>query len=184
MITALVLLLKNSGIGNVNFRIKYATTVFGKGLHRLSGAPYSWGNRLRNILLEIGLKSKFIRMDRGDFIIALDKKPESRFVQCGDIVILIEKLETEVKAKETAKSVVVKYREAKTSYVAVVKKSLTTTKKPTPEVQVVEYNVNSLREKTNETIERLQKEVKDMQIRHGADNRDSHHFVNRSSYKD
>ena len=144
---------------------KYASTVFGEGLHRLSGAPYSWGNRLRNILLEIGLKSKFIRMDRGDFIIALDKKPESRFVQCGDIVILIEKLETEVKAKETEKPVVVKYREAKTSYAAAVKKSLPTTKKPTAEVQVVENNVNSLREKTNETIERLQKEVKDMQVR-------------------
>ena len=144
---------------------KYASTVFGEGLHRLSGAPYSWGNRLRNILLEIGLKSKFIRMDRGDFIIALDKKPESRFVQCGDIVILIEKLETEVKAKETEKPVVVKYREAKTSYAAAVKRSLPTTKKPTAEVQVVENNVNSLREKTNETIERLQKEVKDMQVR-------------------
>ena len=144
---------------------KYASAVFGEGLHRLSGAPYSWGNRLRNILLEIGLKSKFIRMDRGDFIIALDKKPESRFVQCGDIVILIEKLETEVKAKETAKPVVVKYREARTSYAAAVKRSLPTTKKPTAEVQVVENNVNSLREKTNETIERLQKEVKDMQVR-------------------
>ena len=144
---------------------KYASTVFGEGLHRLSGAPYSWGNRLRNILLEIGLKSKFIRMDRGDFIIALDKKPESRFVQCGDIVILIEKLETEVKAKETAKPVVVKYREARTSYAAAVKRSLPTAKKPTAEVQVVENNVNSLREKTNETIERLQKEVKDMQVR-------------------
>ena len=144
---------------------KYASTVFGEGLHRLSGAPYSWGNRLRNILVEIGLKSKFIRMDRGDFIIALDKKPESRFVQCGDFVILIEKLETEVKSKETAKPVVVKYREARTSYAAAVKKTLPTTKKTTAEVQVVENNVNSLREKTNETIERLQKEVKDMQVR-------------------
>ena len=78
--------------------------MFGEGLHRLSGAPYSWGNRLRNILLEIGLKSKFIRMDRGYFIIALDKKPESRFVQCGDIVILIEKLETEVEGERNGET--------------------------------------------------------------------------------
>ena len=142
---------------------KYASTVYGEGLHRLSGAPYSWGNRLQNILSQLGLRSKFVRMDRGDFIIALDKKPETKLVQCGEVVILIEKLESvEVEVK---KPVVVKYREAKTSYAAAVKKTLPTPKNPTTEVQNSESSVKELREKTDSMMAQLKNDVTDLQKR-------------------
>ena len=63
------------------------------------------------------------------------------------------------------KPVVVKYREAKTSYAAAVKKTLPTPKNPTTGVQNSESSVKELREKTDNMMAQLKNDVTDLQKR-------------------
>ena len=156
---------------------KFAAQVYGAGLYRISGAQYRWSNRLQGMLLEAGLNSKFIRMEKGDFLVALDKSPKSQFLQCGETLMSIEKMELPEDQKQP-KPAVQKYRDAKISYAEATKKTLQGNKQPkkqenklppsqgkTQELKKVEDGLKTMKERTDETLAKLQTEVADLQTR-------------------
>ena len=120
---------------------------------------------------------KFIRMEKGDFLVALDKSPKSQFLQCGETLMSIEKMELPEDQKQP-KPAVQKYRDAKISYAEATKKTLQGNKQPqkqenklppsqgkTQELKKVEDGLKTMKERTDETLAKLQTEVADLQTR-------------------
>ena len=68
-------------------------------------------------------------MEKGDFLVALNKSPKSQFLQCGEALMSIEKMELPEDQKQP-KPAVQKYRDAKISYAEATKKTLQGNKQP------------------------------------------------------